>query len=514
MKRAFLLGCVCLFGIAGFSQDDPVLMRINGRDVTRSEFEYGLKVHSRKTGTELPLKKYVDFFIVSQLKVEAAEEQGLDTAQTFRKHQESYRKELFETCLLGHRSLDNDMREMYRNLQKNALGEQVQLIQVCKYLPQTVTSRHLELARVRMDSIYGSIKKNPDIDFEDLVRQFSDDKRIRWIARLQETSEFEQVVFSLNKGEISSPFFTPQGIHLVKILDRKETLEYDAAHGRLIERWMRGKKGEEKIIARVEELKSENQFVRNSDGIDELLSKGRTEKELFTIDGRSYSGRMFERFASSCPQSVKRQLERFICKSLLDDEKRRMTDKYPEMRYDLQNYTDSLLIDEVTRRIIDEPAMNDRAGLATYFKFHSSNYRWDIPRYKGAVLHCADKKTAKRAKKILKKAPFKEWQMLVQKAFNEDGAERIKLEQGTFSEGDNPYVDRLVFKKGDFAPIASHPFTVVVGEKKKGPDDYREVVDLVRKDYRIFLLASWEQELRTAAKVEINQEVLKTVNND
>ena len=40
MKRCLLLLCACLFGILAFAQEDPVLMRVNGREVSRSEFEY------------------------------------------------------------------------------------------------------------------------------------------------------------------------------------------------------------------------------------------------------------------------------------------------------------------------------------------------------------------------------------------------------------------------------------------------------------------------------------------
>lgn len=56
--------------------------------------------------------------------------------------------------------------------------------------------------------------------------------------------------------------------------------------------------------------------------MEELLAKGRTEQTLFTIDGQAYTGTMFTHFASSHPQAVKRQLEGFIAKSLLDYESR------------------------------------------------------------------------------------------------------------------------------------------------------------------------------------------------
>ena len=198
----------------------------------------------------------------------------------------------------------------------------------------------------------------------------------------------------------------------------------------------------------------------------------------------------------------------------MDYEDKNIERKHPEVRYALQKVTDKYLIAEVTRQKVDLPAINDRAGLATYFKFHTSDYRWDSPRYKGAILHCVDKKTSKQAKKLLKKTPEKEWAEVLRQTFNTSGEEKIKVEQGIFADGDNKYIDKLVFKKGDFEPLMSYPFTVVVGKKQKGPDDYREVIEQVRKDYRSYLNAFWMRELQDFGKVEINQEVLKTVNNN
>lgn len=104
--------------------------------------------------------------------------------------------------------------------------------------------------------------------------------------------------------------------------------------------------------------------------------------------------------------------------------------KHPELRYTLQEYAEKCLVAEITRQKVDLPAVNDRAGLATYFKFHSSDYRWEHPRYKGVVLHCVDKKTAKQAKKLLKKVPEKEWEDILRKTFNTSGDEKLKSNRG------------------------------------------------------------------------------------
>ena len=38
MKRGLLVAWFCFFGISVFAQEDPVLMRVNGKDILRSRF--------------------------------------------------------------------------------------------------------------------------------------------------------------------------------------------------------------------------------------------------------------------------------------------------------------------------------------------------------------------------------------------------------------------------------------------------------------------------------------------
>ena len=68
------------------------------------------------------------------------------------------------------------------------------------------------------------------------------------------------------------------------------------------------------------------------------------------------------------------------------------------------------------------------------------------------------------------------------------------------------------FKKEKAEPIPSFPFTTFLGEEIKGPESYQEVRGLLAGDYQNYLEERWVARLRAASKVEINQEVLKTVN--
>ena len=167
MKRNLLLGWISLFGVLAFAQEDPVVMRINGKDIPRSD----------GNGMKLSPKEYAEFFIQSKLKVEAARAAGLDTTSAFRKQQEAYRTNLLRSYLLDDQEMDGNARILYQKMKENVRGGQVQIQQIYKYLPQTITSRHLQEEQARMDSIYQVIQNQPGVDFARLVDRFSDDKR-------------------------------------------------------------------------------------------------------------------------------------------------------------------------------------------------------------------------------------------------------------------------------------------------------------------------------------------------
>ena len=236
MKRSLLSGCICLFGILVFAQEDPVLMRVNGRDISRSEFEYSYRHNAVGEDGNLSPKEYAVFFARSMQKVEAAKAAGLDTTSAFRKQQEAVRARLINSYLIDKPTMDSCVRVQYQNMGLEAHPGQVQVMQIFKYLPQTITSRHLEEQKIRMDSIYRTIQNQPGLDFSRLVERYSDDKQSRWIESLQTTTEFENVAFALSKGEISQPFFTPEGIHILKVIDRKDMPAYEEVADKLTER--------------------------------------------------------------------------------------------------------------------------------------------------------------------------------------------------------------------------------------------------------------------------------------
>lgn len=162
MKRSLLLGCISLFVVAVFAQEDPVLMRVNGREVLRSEFENAYRRYVERSNARLSPKEYAALFAQSKLKVEAARAAGLDTTTVFRKQHEKCWTELVESYLIDKQVMDSCARVLYQKMGLKARSGRVQVMQIFKRLPQTVTSRHLEEEKARMDSIYRVILQSPN----------------------------------------------------------------------------------------------------------------------------------------------------------------------------------------------------------------------------------------------------------------------------------------------------------------------------------------------------------------
>lgn len=190
-------------------------------------------------------------------------------------------------------------------------------------------------------------------------------------------------------------------------------------------------------------------------------------------------------------------------------------DKRDLLALQMQELHDGLQVAYLTRKYQPENQGYEESDLERFFDRHKADYKWDLPHYRGAVIHCKDKKTASSIKKYLKKKPFAEWKEAMERIVGNTALPQARIEVGIFRIGKNKYVDKLVFKCGEFQPDALLPYTLVIGKKlKKGPETYEDVKEEVIRDYLTLHQNAWMMELRQKYKVEINQEVLKTVNNN
>lgn len=507
VPRLFPLFLTC----AAAAQDDPVLMRVNGREVLRSEFEYHYRRQQEEATPEAFAIRYAD----RKLKVAEAEAEGVDTLRSFRQAMGQLCRDLTYPCLTDPAMAEQEARQAYQHLKERRRGEELCFRQIFFYLPQNATTSAVQRAEARMDSIFRALQQlEADVSlFDTCVQRFSDDRDAHRVSVLQLPSEFEESVSTLSAGQLSRPFFTPLGLHLVQLLERRELPPFESLKDELLRRQMQCGKIDRATATRLEQLKRDYCYTPDAAAQAELFEQGATTRTLFTLEEQPYAGEAFARFAASFPAGVKRQYDAFVAKSLLDREADRVEQANPSLRLQLQARRDSLLLAAITERRVGAGSAVDESLLQAYLDAHREAYDWPEPRYRGIVLHCVTKQVARHARKFLKHLPEAEWMDAIRLTFNADGQQQIVIRQGLYAPGDDAYVDRLVFKRGEVSPFPSYPFTVVLGRKQRGPEQAAEVRQRLQNDYLRDRERRWTAALRASGKVEIHQEVLKTVNN-
>lgn len=472
MKFKSLLAALLLAAsYAGAQTTDPVVMTINGKPVLRSEFEYSYNKNNSETVVDKKnVNDYVPLFVNYKLKVLAAEAAGIDTTSAFRKEFLMYRDQQVRPSFINDNDVENEARKIYKETQTrvDANGGLVHPFHILVMLKQKATQAEQDAAKLRADSIYTALQKGAN--FETLARQLSDDKGsgrrggdLSWVQKGQTVKEFEQQVFAMNPGELSKPFLSPFGYHIVMLKAKQNFFPYDSVRAD-IRRFIDQRGIRERIV---------------SQKLDSIAK-------------------------ASTPQTT--------AESLLDRRTEEMTAKDPALRNLIREYHDGLLLYEISNRMVWDKAAKDDKGLAAYFKKNRKKYKWTEPRFKGIAYNCKDAADVEAVKLALKKVAFAEWADTLRKQFN-DSTLRIKVVKGIFKKGDNAMVDHDVFGKDTtYKAPKGYEHVATYGTVMKQPKTFEDVRELVVADYQEQLEKEWVEALRRKYPVVLNEEIIATVN--
>ena len=466
MKFKSLLAALLLAAsYAGAQTTDPVVMTINGKPVLRSEFEYSYNKNNSETVVDKKgIDDYVPLFVNYKLKVLAAEAAGIDTTSAFRKEFLMYRDQQVRPSFINDSDVEDEARKIYKETQTrvDANGGLVRASHILVMIGQKATQAEQDAAKQRADSIYTALKNGAD--FADLARRLSDDKGsgrrggdLSWIQKGQTVKEFENQVFSMKPGELSKPFLSPFGYHIVKLVAKQNFFPYDTVRA-----------------------------------------------DIHGLRERIISQKLDSLAKAAVPPTTPEQL--------LDRRTEEMSASDPALRNLIREYHDGLLFYEISNRMVWDKAAKDDKALADYFKKNRKRYKWTEPRFKGIAYNCKDAADVDAVKCSLRNVAFDAWAETLRKQFN-DSTLRIKVVKGLFRKGDNALVDREVFGKDTvYTAPKGYEHTAVYGTLLKQPKDFSDVRELVVSDYQEQLEKQWIADLRRQYPVVVNKEVLATVN--
>ena len=396
-------------------------------------------------------------------------------------------------------------------------------------------------AKTKIDEIYVKLKAGQS--FEELARQFSDDKQssekggqLQSFKSGRWPKPFEDAAFGLAKnGDFSAPIQSPYGWHIIKRVDLKGVPAFNDIKNELKSRVARDSRSQMGRVALIEKIKKENGFKENLKNRDELFktmdstylkATWKTDridklgnKEIFNLGGQSYTQNDFAKFLESqmtfrsnadLNEVLRGIYKTWVEESIVSYEDSQLDKKYIEFANLYREYRDGILLFDLTDQKVWSKAVKDTAGLRAFYEKNKNNYLWE-ERAEVTVYKCFDEKVAKNVRKLLKSGKSEKQ---IAESLNKTSQLNVSIENITYLKGENKNIDAN-WKKGvsenDIKDEKNVAVIVVNDILPKSPKTLGECRGNVTADYQNYLDTEWLAYLKKKYTVKANQEVLDTV---
>jgi peptidyl-prolyl cis-trans isomerase SurA len=277
----------------------------------------------------------------------------------------------------------------------------------------------IEIAHILIREGEGSEEKIKQIsdtikagmDFSTAANQFSDDKAtaqrggylgVFGINKYE--LAFEDASFSLqNDGDISPPFKSSLGWHLVKRISKRDLQPFEIEKNRLEAKLLKDPRVEVAKAALIDKIRAKAQLTEYPAALEgfveslpeEFLTfKWRAEEiekpavifEL--INGEKYTEQDFAAYLQEKSRerigmgsnytnedAIVLLYKRYVEDVLMRFEEKNLENIFPEFKALIREYEEGILLFEVTKQMVWDKASKDTTGLAEFYKAHQENYQ-------------------------------------------------------------------------------------------------------------------------------------------
>ncbi|NRD22416.1 peptidylprolyl isomerase [Winogradskyella litoriviva] len=396
----------------------------------------------------------------------------------------------------------------------------------------------------RINSIYKKIEQGES--FEALAKQFSDDKssannggKLTPFKSGQLSSlEFEDQAFALkNNGDISEPFKTAFGWHIVKRIDLEPLAPYEDVKAAFITKVQRDSRSKLINEAMVSKLKKKYEITYNPEAKSyftrllndkfynrawELPEDLKGNEAIFTINNKPFT---YEAFAKQLFNSqrlyagnklpfssiVEKEYNNFFETSIFKYREENLEFENEDYANILKEYRDGLLLFDLMEKEIWNKASKDTVGLENYYNNNKSNYQWE-DRVDVVIATSSDKSNLKKLRKLMKKGKSQED---IKKTLNKGDEQNVIFTKGLYSITNPILPPGFEAKKGLSEVYNNHNEAFhIIDVKEVIParvKTFDEAKGKVTNDYQTILEENWVKSLYNRYKVEINTEALNSI---
>lgn len=223
----------CLW-LAGCEPPAPEgLARVGEKTISQAQFDAFMRLKGLPRDDAAVAERARAEYIERERLAAAIEDRGLLDPELVDAELNEFRKQLlisrYMEQYLDDQVTDTALRNYYASHQTDYQTEQVRVAHILLRTNPQTSAEEAQALLTRMHEIHSRLGTGES--FEALAESFSEDRRsaskggdLGWIKRGAIAPEFNREVFALQPGEVSEPFRTPFGFHIVKLIEGPDVI--------------------------------------------------------------------------------------------------------------------------------------------------------------------------------------------------------------------------------------------------------------------------------------------------
>ena len=233
MRTGLLFIFLTIVSMLSAQQEDYVVLRIDGHDIMRSEYDYIMNKNISNgavSNGESIDSAQMEMFINYKLKVIEAESQGLDTTRSFIREFSQYRAQLASPYLTDDSLNQRLFREAYDHFMQDC-----EVSHILFRIGGDKTPEDTLRAYQKAMQAYKRLQKE---SFASVADSTSEDPSVKenhgylgFFTAMQTVWPFEQAMYTLPLNQISKPIRSSYGYHIILVHSRRPAVgQIHAAH--------------------------------------------------------------------------------------------------------------------------------------------------------------------------------------------------------------------------------------------------------------------------------------------
>jgi len=420
--------------------------------------------------------------------------------------------------------------------ERKAVGK-IQVAQILLAYEPGSSADNKKALQNKADSLYAQIGKGAD--FAELARTFSNDKTtyqnggtLPAFGIGSYDRSFEDVAFALkNKGDVSEPFTTSFGVHILKLLeifpvvtdkndpqgsaDLKQKVVADnrmeAAKAALVKNllpkigYMPSTTLNKQLLWPYTDSAITGKALNSFKTITNKTEIFRFAKQKIIVDNWLMFVRAVRGSAGNLSaKGYEELLEKYVTVTAAEYYKQHLEDYNPDFKNQLQEFKDANLNFEVTEKMVWNKAAEDSTGLAKHYMANKAKYKWGASA--NAIIVTGTDKVTTDSALLEMRANIANWRKITTRFEN-----KILADSNRFEQTQLPIEGEIALQAKMFTPVitnaqdSSQTFCYIVNAiTQPGQRSFEEARGFVINDYQQVLENRWIDALKKKYPVVMN----------